>query len=405
MEYFDVTAVAVAGKIVCMKKVLILSNTCWNAFHYRKSLNKGLQKAGYQVQVLAGLDGYEKSLHEQNIPVTGLYISAKGLNPFQDFQTFKEIFNYLRREKPDVVFSFTIKPVLYAGLAAGLLQIFNAFQKDSRRLKIIPTLTGLGTVFIKSNWVTRLVRLLYWFSLKSSTCVFFQNADDRDLFLKLKLISQVKIEIVPGSGIDPNEFSPDFAKGNRAASTMDSKLGPKNDLVFLLIARMLWDKGILEYYEAAKAIKKVYPFCHFQLLGPTGVENRTAIPVATIQYWVNEGIIEYLPETADVRPFIAESDVVVLPSYREGLPKSLLEAACMGKPLIATDVPGCRDLLANENGFLCQEKSSKSLEKAIESMIHLTKEARLQMGINSRELVLQGFTESIVVQKYLNRIY
>jgi glycosyltransferase involved in cell wall biosynthesis len=185
---------------------------------------------------------------------------------------------------------------------------------------------------------------------------------------------------------------------------MVNKHGSKDDLVFLLIARMLWDKGILEYYEAAKAIKKVYPFCRFQLLGPTGVENRTAIPEETIQYWVNEGVIEYLPETADVRPFIAESDVVVLPSYREGLPKSLLEAACMGKPLIATDVPGCRDLLSNANGFLCQEKNSKSLEKAIESMIHQTKEARLQMGKKSRELVLQGFTERIVVQKYLNRI-
>ena len=373
-----------------MKKVLIITNTCWNAFNYRKSLNRGLIKNSYQVVVLAMFDGFEKELQEMGIKVYPLKISAKGINPFEDFETLKEIYVFLRNHQPDMVFSFTIKPVLYGGLACGLLGIKN-----------VPTLTGLGTVFIKTNWLTSLVKILYRISLWRSDYVVFQNLDDRDLFLNLKLVSSSKVKMVPGSGIDPNEFY--FVEGVSLKAS-DARGTSSHSLQFLLVARMLWDKGILEYYEAAKELKKKYPQCRFQLLGPTGVENRTAIPKETIEYWVNEGVIEYLPETNDVRPFIADADVMVLPSYREGLPRSLLEAASMGRPLVATDVPGCRDLLKNQNGILCREKDSQSLAEAMEKMIHLTPQERQKMGSRSRQMIVEGFSDEIVVNEYLNLI-
>lgn len=377
-----------------MKKVLIISNTCWNAFHYRKSLNLGLVKAGYHVHVLAGFDGFEKNLNEQGIPTTELFISPKGINPFQDLKTLKDILLFLQKYKPDIILSFTIKPVLYTGLSKGILRLFGVGTISIW----IPTLTGLGTAFIKSNWITTLVKWLYKLSLNSAKFVVFQNTDDQDLFERLNLVSKKHSKLVPGSGINPQEYPMSISK-NEDLTDNNSKL------VFLLIARLLWDKGINEYYLAAKKVKFTYPFARFQLLGPIGVQNRTAISEEVIQDWVNEGVIEYIPETLDVRPFIEKCDVVVLPSYREGLPKSLLEGACMGKPLIASDVPGCRDLLINEeNGFLCQAKNSESLELAIIKMIKKTNEERFKMGVNSRELVLRKFTEKIVVNKYLDLI-
>lgn len=364
-----------------MKKVVVISNTAWNAWNYRQSLNKGLLAAGYKVSVFASKDGFEKNLQEKmGIATSGLYLSAKGLNPLVDIFSFLQILVLLLWKQPDVVLTFTIKPVIYGGLACRILGI-----------PCIPTLTGLGTVFIRKSWVTTFVINLYRCSLKSSLKIIFQNKEDQNLFLNTGIVKEQQTYLIPGSGVNTDEFSMDRFPPREKSQ----------DLTFLLVARMLKDKGIFEYVKAAENLKKKYPFCRFQLLGPADVENRTAISRQEILEWQEQGWIEYLGESLDVACFLSKSDVAVLPSYREGMPRSLLEAASMSLPLVATDVPGCRELLINQNGFLCQSESPESLANAMEKMILSTEEQRLIMGKNSRQMILQKFSEKIVIEKYL----
>ena len=252
---------------------------------------------------------------------------------------------------------FTIKPVIYGAIAAKLFDI-----------KTIVMITGLGTAFIADNWITRLVKLLYRFALSSVATVFFQNNDDKDLFLKSNIINPNVCKLTPGSGIDTRQFP-------------YSSLPQKNKMTFILIARMLWDKGIGEYVEAAKIIKLKYPNTKFQLLGPLGVENRTSISDERMAAWEREGFIEYLGETTDVKPYIEKACCVVLPSYREGTSRVLLEAASMGRPVIATDVPGCREIVENRiTGLLCRRKDYSDLSNKMEVMINLSFEERKIMG-------------------------
>lgn len=380
MECIDVAAMAIT-RIQIMKKVVVISNTTWNAWNYRQSLNKGLLAAGYKVSVFASKDGFEKNLKEKmGISTKGIYLSAKGLNPLLDVFSFLQIFILLLWTRPDVVLTFTIKPVIYGGLACRILGI-----------PCVPTLTGLGTVFIRQNWVTSLVINLYRYSLKSSLKIIFQNKEDQNLFLNTGIVKEKQTYLVPGSGVNTDEFSIDrFPLREKS-----------QNLTFLLVARMLKDKGILEYVKAAEVLKKKYPFCHFQLLGPSDVQNRTAISRQEILKWEEQGWIEYLGESLDVASFLSKSDVAVLPSYREGMPRSLLEAASMSLPLVATDVPGCRDLLINQNGFLCQPENPESLAKAMENMILSKEQQRLIMGRNSRQMILEKFSEKIIIEKYL----
>jgi glycosyltransferase involved in cell wall biosynthesis len=283
--------------------------------------------------------------------------------------------------KPDYLLLFTIKPVIYGAIAA---KFFN--------IKLIVMITGLGTAFIANNWMTNLVKRLYRFALSSVATVFFQNNDDKYFFLQSNLVNPNACKLTPGSGIDPRQFP------CRPLSLNDT-------VTFILIARMLWDKGIGEYVEAAKIIKLKYPNTKFQLLGALGVENRTAISDETMAAWVNEGCVEYLGETTDVKPYIEKSCCVVLPSYREGTSRVLLEAASMGRPIIASDVPGCREVVKNGiTGLLCRSKDYYDLSKKMEAMIKLSFEERKMMGIKGREKIKQEFNQEIVNDLYLDAI-
>ena len=245
-------------------------------------------------------------------------------------------------------------------------------------------ITGLGTAFISDSWITRLVKFLYKRALGSVSTVFFQNMDDRNLFLKNRLTTPQVSRLIPGSGIDTSEFS-------------YKPLPLRSEFIFVLIARMLWDKGITEYVEAAKIIKVKYPTTKFWLLGAIGVQNRTAISVDRITAWAEEGFVEYLGETTDVRAYIEEASCIVLPSYREGTSRVLLEAASMGRPIIASDVPGCREVVDNGiSGFLCKSKDYQDLADKMELMIKLSPEARNTMGIRGREKVEREFNQEIV---------
>jgi len=367
------------------KKILISANTTWNLVNFRQKLIATLIERGFDVVAVAPEDDYCKRLELSGCRYVPLAMDNKGMHPGHDFQLMLGFLRLFFRERPDVVLAYTVKPNVYASLAAKVVKV-----------PVINNISGLGTAFIRGGWMSVLVSMLYRAGLSRSRCVFFQNDDDRTLFLEKGLVRRSQTDLLPGSGIDLNHFS----------VSLDAPPKPERDgLVFLMVARMLWDKGVREYVEAARSVRKRYPGTRFQLLGFLDVKNQTAVSRADVDGWVAEGIVEYLGTADDVRPLIAEADVVVLPSYREGTPRSLLEAAAMGKPLIATDVPGCREVVKDGmNGYLCTVRDSGDLAESISKMIALSPDERNGMARRSRQFVEECFDEKIVINKYLKAI-
>ena len=361
--------------------IVICSNYAWTIYNFRMALIRRLKSEGYKVIVLTQFDGYEKAIGDEVDRIESLFISRKGVYPFIDIFTILDLVRHLLRFKPDILLSFSIKPVIYGSIAAKLT-----------KAKSIVMITGLGTAFIADTWITKVVKVLYRFGLSSVSTIFFQNTDDKNLFVSLKLVKSNVCRLTPGSGVDLTKFS-------------YADLSDKSETVFLLIARMLWDKGIGEFVDAARTIKARYPNTRFQLLGPLGVENRTAISNSKMAEWETEGVIEYLGETDDVVRYIDRACCVVLPSYREGTSRVLLEAAAMGRPLIATDVPGCREVVDDGvTGFLCKPRDDVSLAQKIELMLKLPHETRRIMGVKGREKVKSEFNQDIVCDLYIDAI-
>ena len=367
-----------------MKKTLVIcSNYAWTIKNFRLPLIHEFKKKGYRVEVITQYDGNEAYLAKIVDKVRPLKISRKGLNPINDFLTFINILWCLIRIRPCIFLPFTIKPVIYGSLAASLLNI-----------QTIATITGLGTVFIKETWITILVKKMYLFALRNADTVFFQNCSDRNMFLEEKLIQPKQVRLIPGSGVDIKKF----------VNLETSSQFPEK-ATFILIARLLWDKGVREYVSAARKVKSYHPEVKFQLLGPLGVENKTSIPKNDVEIWHSEGIIEYLGEAKDVRPFIKRASCIVLPSYREGLSRVLLESSSMSRPIIATDVPGCREVVEDKStGFLCKVRSVDDLVEKMLSFINLTNAEKIEMGAKGRKKVALEFSIEEVCYKYLKAI-
>ncbi|MGZ8941570.1 MAG: glycosyltransferase family 4 protein [Methylobacter sp.] len=365
-------------------KVIIAANTAWSVYNFRAGLIRTLTTEGYEVVVVAPTDEYAIRLPELGCRFVPLAIDNKGTHVGRDLVLLLRFFSFLRKERPDVYIGYTIKPNIYGSVAAHIL-----------RIPVINNISGLGTVFIKENWLTNLVRWLYRAALSHSHCVFFLNDEDLELFVKAGLVAPEKVARLPGEGIDLRAFQPVPEVSENGQSFR-----------FLLSARMLRDKGIVEYVEAARVVRKRYPNAEFNLLGFLDVQNPTAISTEQMATWVEEGIISYLGVTDDVKPYLAEADCVVLPSYyREGIPRSLLEAAAMGKPIITTDAVGCRDVVDDGvNGFLCLPKSKDDLAEKMEKMILLDHQRRFEMGKRGRQKVEREFDEKIVIGHYLSMI-
>lgn len=365
-------------------KVVISINTSWNIINFRTGLISALQEEGFTVVVVAPTDEYSPKLEHLGCRHIPMPMDNMGTSPVRDLALFARYVSVLRREAPDLYLGWTIKPNIYGSLAAHLLGV-----------PTINNVSGLGTAFLHQGWLTRIVRMLYRMALSRSRTVFFQNADDCRLFVETGLVRRGQADILPGSGVNLSTFvqQPLVLRGEGQ--------GP----VFLLVARLLWDKGIGEFVEAARGVRQRVPNARFQLLGFLDVENRTAVPRETVEDWQREGIIEYLGHTDDVRPFISESDCVVLPSYREGAPRSLLEAAAMGRPLITTDTIGCRDVVEHGvNGWLCQVKDAGDLAEQMLAFAEMSIEGRRRMGKSSRLLVERKFDETVVIKSYLGSI-
>ena len=367
--------------IASRKTIIVCANYAWTIYNFRMALIRRLKSEGYKVIVLTQFDGYEEQIRSEVDGIASLFISRKGVNPFVDLLTVADLVRHFISLKPDTFLGFSIKPVIYGSIAAKI------FKTPS-----IVMVTGLGTAFISNNWITKVVKTLYRFSLSSALVIFFQNSDDRNIFINNKLVAKKICMDSPGSGVDIIRFS-------------YSILPITTEFSFLLIARMLRDKGIGEFVEAARAVKLKYPNTRFQLLGPLGVQNRTSIKKKEVKAWENEGIIEYLGETDDVKSYIEHACCVVLPSYREGTSRVLLEAAAMGRPLIATDVPGCREVVEDGvTGFLCKPRDYVNLSEKIELMLKLPYETRRVMGVKGREKIETEFRQEIVCDLYVDAL-
>lgn len=362
--------------------VVISINSCWNIVNFRRGILGALRGQGCRVVALAPHDESAAGLIEMGIEVVPLPMEREGVSPIQDLRLAGRYYRALARIRPDLFLGYTVKPNVYGSLAAHALGI-----------PVINNVSGLGTAFIRQGWLTRIVSALYRYAFRKSQVVFFQNRDDQELFLAKRLVRSDQARLLPGSGIDLERFRP--------APESDGGDG----ITFLLIARMLWDKGIGEYIGAARLLRQRYPAARFQLVGFLDVPNRTAVPREAVEQWVQEGLVEYLGAVEDVRPFIAAADCIVLPSYREGLPRTLLEGAAMGKPLIASDVPGCRHIVADgENGHLCAARSAESLAEAMARIAALPERERREMGTRGRRRVEREFDERVVIQAYLDAV-
>jgi glycosyltransferase involved in cell wall biosynthesis len=366
-------------------KVMICLNTAWNLLNFRAGLIKALVAQGHEVVAVAPYDGYAPRLEALGCRFVALPMDNGGTHPVRDALLMWRFWRLFRLERPDVYLGYTVKPNVYGSLAAHALGI-----------PVINNIAGLGAVFIRDGWLVRVVRWLYRTALKRSAKVFFQNDDDRQLFIGAGLVRSDLTALLPGSGIDLTRF----------VLTPLGVLGQGGrKFRFLLIARMLRDKGVGEYVEAARLIRARWPMAECCLLGFLDVMNPAAISRSQMQAWVGEGDVNYLGVSDDVRTEIAQADCIVLPSYREGTPRTLLEAAAMGRPIITTDAVGCREVVDDEdNGFLCTVRNAEDLAEKMGRMLSLTHAQRCEMGQRGRAKMVAEFDEQIVIKKYLAAI-
>jgi len=363
------------------RTIVLAANSCWYITNFRLGLARALREAGYSPVAVAPPDpANEARLAELGIEFEPLHLDRAGLNPLTELGLLLRIRRLLKRLRPAAYLGFTVKPNIFGALAASSLGI-----------PVIANVSGLGTAFIRPGLLQRLVTGLYRIAFRSAATVFFENPDDQRLFLDRRIVRADQARLLPGAGIDLDRFAPTVL--------------PSEPPIFLMIARLLGDKGVREFVEAAHSLRPQLPEARFQLLGGVDEGNRTAVSRMELQGWIDEGVIEYLGETSDVRPSIAGASAIVLPSYREGLPRSLLEGAAMGRPLIATDVPGCRELVDDGvNGFLCAVRDTGSLAQAMERFAGLPEGERAAMGAASRHKAEERFDEGIVVDAYLDAL-
>ncbi|MES2904960.1 MAG: glycosyltransferase family 4 protein [Pseudomonadota bacterium] len=360
------------------KKIIVSSNSAWNLANFRKPVIEALVATGHDVVAIAPRDGQEARLTALGATFRPIRMRSTGTSPFEDLRLLLEYISAIRAERADLFFGFTAKPNIYGSLAARMLGV-----------PVVATISGLGSAFLKGGGLGWLLLRLYRSALARAQAIVFQNEADRELFIHRGIVRSGKARLVAGSGIDLAHFV--------AAPTE-----AHDDIRFLLIARLLLDKGIGEFVEAARVVRARHPQTRFQLLGGDGGDNPSAVPCDTLERWRADGLVELLGVREDVRPDIAVADCVVLPSYREGLSRSLLEAAAMARPLIASDVPGCREVVDHQvTGFLCEARSAASLASAMERFISLSPAERSAMGAAGRRKVAAQFDQQLVADFYL----
>ena len=339
---------------------------------------KSLRDQGFEVIAVAPRDEYVEEIEKEGFRFVHVPMEGTGSNPLTELMLIYKLKKAYKEINPDVILHYTIKPNTYGSIAANWLKI-----------PVINNVSGLGTVFLKKGLVSTIAMWIYKYSFRYPKTVFFQNENDRKLFLDRSLVKENITALIPGSGINLDHFKP----GNTPSEG--------KTFTFLLIARLLIDKGINEYIEAIKILKKEGVNARYQLLGSLANGHKRAIAEEKLNSWIDENTLEYLGTTNDVRNPINDADCIVLPSYREGTPRTLLEAASMGKPIVATDVPGCNSVVQDEvNGFLCNLKDGEDLARKMKRMAELDRGEIRTLGANSRMIAEEKFDEKIVFDQY-----
>lgn len=366
------------------KRITLCGNTSWYLYNFRRSTIEMLLLHGFSVHLISSQDEFTEKLVNMGCTFNRIEFKGSRLNPLKEIKLLTSFYLSLKKSKTDLLLNFTPKCNIYGSLSARIL-----------KLKVINNISGLGSVFISKSVLSFVVKVLYRISQKNACCVFFQNDEDMNFFLTERIIKEDQVRRIPGSGVNLGEF----------------KISQSDDdgvTRFLLAARLIYDKGIFYYAQAARILRKKYGSqVEFFLMGFHDYENPSTVSKKEIEKWQSEGFLKYDGYSSNMKEKIKKFDCIVLPSfYREGVPKILLEAAGMGKPLITTDNTGCRDAVTDEvSGYLCQVKSTDSLVEKLDKIISLGHERRIEMGLKGRVKMENEFDERIVLDAYRKAVF
>jgi glycosyltransferase involved in cell wall biosynthesis len=368
-----------APPIPAARTVCLCANTSWYVLNFRGSLIRELVAAGVRVVVLSPTDAYVDGLRRLGATHVALPLDNAGTHPLRELGTIATLVATLARIAPSQVLTWTPKINIYGALACRLLGV-----------PVVANVSGLGRAEIAGSWLAAVTHVLYRIALRRPRAVFFQNRDDLRRFVEGGLVDARRARRLPGSGVDVSRFSPVPRE-------------PDGTLRFLLVARMLWDKGVGEFVEAARTVRARCPEARFVLVGFADVDNPSAIPRTTLDDWTREGVVEYLGPFDDMVPVYSRADCVVLPSYREGMPRALLEAAAMSKPAITCDVEGCREAVVHgSTGWVVPVRDADALARAMLEFAALPPERREAIGAAARARIVREFDERRVIDAYLD---
>jgi glycosyltransferase involved in cell wall biosynthesis len=362
-------------------KIILFANTDWYLYNFRLALAEGLREQGYEVVLLSPPGNYCQLMQKAGFRWVSFPMSRTGMNPLREFFTIWKLYRFYKKERPDFVHNFTIKCVLYSSLAARL----------ASEGRVVNSITGSGYIFANHGLKAQLLHLLvgrfYKIALQN-TRVIFQNSDDQALFINEKLVSAGQTILVKGSGVDTKKFivSPE----------------PEGIPRVVLAARLLWDKGVGEFVAAARILHQKNIDCKFVLAGTSDPDTPASVPLEQLKAWQQEGVVEWCGWQDDMLSVYTNAQVVCLPSYRgEGIPKSLIEASACGRPIVATDVPGCRQVVNDgENGLLVPVRDAHALADAVCRLL-TDAPLRRKMGARGREFVEAEYTTERIVSETL----
>lgn len=351
----------------------------------QKHIFEKFKTLGHDIYLLCpNTDEFFNVMKNDGYQVIEIDFKTKNLNPFNNIFLIMGLRKIFKQLDPDFVFTFSIKPNLYSAIAA----------KFSNKIKVVPNITGLGYVFMKDSFLTKIVVALYRYAFKNVNVVFLQNKDDMELLINVGAINTkwTKPIVLPGDGVDLDSFP-------------NVGLQRHNEITFLFSSRLLWDKGLRELIDAFKIVKQKYDNISLTIIGAFYHENPTAVPESYINEQIKFANITYLGHVDNVAKVIAESDCMILPSYREGMPRSLLEASSMGRPIITVDSVGCRDVVEDGvTGYMARVKDVDSLADAMIKFIELPFEQKVAMGRAARMKMEREFDQKVVVKHYVDLI-
>ncbi len=367
-----------------MSKILLFANTDWYLYNFRNRLARELRSQGHEVILLSPPGNFQDFLREDGFQWRPFQLSRQGINPLNEIWSLWQLIRIYREVRPDIVHHFTVKPVIYGSLAAHILGI----------QYIINSITGLGHLFIDTGIVTRILRgiskLLYQISLRG-TQVIFENPEDREIFIRNRLLKADQAHLIMGTGVDVEKFRP----------TTKNHVVP----VVLFSSRMLATKGLPEFIDATRILKQKGLKARFAIAGATDPGNPASISDEQIEIWKQSGLVEWWGWQDDMPFTLSQADIFCLPSYREGVPNALIEACACGIPIVATNVPGCRDVVTHGlNGLLVPLMNSPALADALETLL-ANADLRHAMAIAGRQIAVNKFslakvnTETLVIYK------